>query len=162
MFEVNRELNKIDEYLNKFRTEEQILEEDKATFFPIKASIIYYQVFGFFFLVKDSLTENYQEPLILYIYWPFWWITLIGLAYSHWAQKPHVIRVLCHMHIIRNIMPWFNYGKRKSFQDIATLVHFSHLQNIYINIILVVISFCESYKVHLPTSVFYQFFLSYG
>ena len=99
---------------------------------------------------------------MLYIYWLIWVIQLIFMTYSHYAEKPNVLRFLAHIMIIRNIMPWFNLGQRKAFNDTANLVHFSLFQNIVLICFLIVMGVCETYKIHIPTSIFYQFFMGYG
>ena len=40
-------------------------------------------------------------------------------------ESPNLMRMLHLIMIARNIMPWFNFEDRKSFDDIATVVQYS-------------------------------------
>lgn len=69
----------------------------------------------------DTLGSEYRNMNMLYCYWPVWLIQVVVMAYSHFREKPNLIRFLNLIIILRNIIPWLNFEDRKTFDDIAYL-----------------------------------------
>ena len=84
------------------------------------------------------------------------------ILYSHFGEKPHVMRLLHQLMIIRNIIPIFNFENRNSFKDLASVAQYTSWQVLGINILLVNFCITEKFTVHFPVSIIYQFLNCYG
>ena len=110
-------------------------------------------VTNFVSLVNNSFSANYRDKSILKYYWTVWVLVCLLLLYSHFKEKPNLIRILNMIMILRNIVPLFNFEDRNSFEDMATVVQFSHFQNVALQALIICVCVTEKYTVHVPFSI---------
>lgn len=80
------------------------------------------QVTNLYFMTIDTLTKNYRNTLFYYPYMICWLIVTILMFIGHKFDKPHLYRICCHIVLVRNIVPWYNFEDRKTFDDIGKVV----------------------------------------
>ena len=119
-------------------------------------------VTNFLVQMSDSFSANYREASILNYYWTVWGIVCLLLLYSHFKEKPNLIRILNMIMILRNIVPLFNFEDRTSFDDMTSVVQFSHFQNVALQAIIICVCVTEKYTIHVPFSIICQLLISYG
>ena len=138
------------------------LEEDKSKYLVIKICVIIVELTTLIHQIRASVNGSFQNSEILQFYWGLWLLIFVLIMYSHLRDKPHINRFLHHLLIIRMIIPLFNPGDRKLFQDLASAVNFTQSQNLGINIQLFLFCTTENFIVNIPISILYQFLICYG
>ena len=124
-YELRKELQKIDDNFKQYRTKNQQLEIDKDKYLLLKACVMIAQVTNIIFMLRDTFSNNYREKGMLIAYWCFWFVMMLLFLFAHYKEKPHMMRVLNLMMIARNILPFYNYEDRKSFDDPVKVINFS-------------------------------------
>ena len=101
------------------------MEIDKDKYYVVKIVVMIMQVSNCLFMLKDTFSNNYRENSFLIAYWCFWIVMMILAVFSHLKEKPHIMRVLNLLIIARNILPYFNFEGRKSFDDPVQVINYS-------------------------------------
>ena len=73
----------------------------------------------------ETVQGDYTEPWILWVFWFFWALNNILIWYSERREKPHLIRIVMQICIIRNIVSIYDFGHKESFKDLGKLVLFT-------------------------------------
>ena len=120
----------MDDNLKKYRSKSQQLKAEKKRYFVIKASLICILTGNFIFMLNDTIQGNYRDKKMLAYFWCLFILVFCLMVFSHWAEKPHIMRILHVIMIIRNIMPMYNFEDRQSFDDISFAFIFCVQQNI--------------------------------
>lgn len=112
----------MDENLNKYRTADEKVEHDKAKLILVYISSIVVLTSNGIFQIKDSLIGSFEQEEVLYVYWCVWLLLLALLIFQHFKRLPNLVRVVHFILIIRQIVPLFDIGKRKGFDDKAQMI----------------------------------------
>lgn len=143
-------------------SEAQKLEQDKENLFAIKMGCWIVTSSNLFFMLGDTLGKVYANEIWYWIYWGLWIAMTIVLIFSHIKEKPHLVRFVVNILIIRNIVPWFNFEDRKKWDDIGNIIQYNQPQTIAVLALIIVMSLQESAAFYIPVSALYQFFMCWG
>ena len=152
----------MDHNLKKYRTKSRQLELDKEKYFVVKVCVIAMCITNFLFMLKDTISGNYKDKREILVYWVVWAILVLLILFSHYKDRPHLVRIINLLIIVRNIIPLFNLGDRKSFDDPVQVINFSLIQNISFQVMIVSVCVTEKYYIHIPLSIIFQLFISFG
>ena len=76
-------------------------------------------------MLNDTITSNYRETKVLIIFWSVNITVFFLMLFQHWMEKPKLMRLLHFVMIVRNILPWYNFGDRKTFDDVTQVMEFN-------------------------------------
>lgn len=138
------------------------MEDDKQKLLALKICCTIFLIVNFFFVARDTLGGLYNREQW---YWPYWlaWITImVTMLYSHIKEKPHLVRIVIHVIIWANILPWYNFRCHKKFTNLGKIIQYNQTQNIGLLGAIVLMCVNERAIFWVPVSFIYQFAMCFG
>lgn len=144
-------------------TEAEKLKTDWASMKVMKICTFIIQTTNLYFMLLDTMTDNYEHKVFLYTYWACWIAITILVFVAEKFDRPHLYRITTNILMIRNILPWFNLENRATFKDIGKLVQFNQLQTLgLIAGVIIPVTIYERPAFYIPVTLVYQISISYG
>jgi hypothetical protein len=87
---------------------------------------------------------------------------MVTMLYSHIKEKPHLVRIVIHVIIWANILPWYNFRCHKKFTNLGKIIQYNQTQNIGLLGAIVLMCVNERAIFWVPVSFIYQFAMCFG
>ena len=99
---------------------------------------------------------------MLVAYWCNTFFLLPIMIYSHFKDKPHIMRFVHMVLIIRILMPFFNLEQRTYEIELADMIYFLIIQTLALLAMMIGSQISEPWYVHVPFTMVVYFFISFG
>lgn len=162
MFQQNQEAKMIDQILSKHRTDKQQLKHDKDKLFAMRVCCYAASASMFVFQLRDWQQGAYKDDFILKVYWLILIINIGLMTLSYYKDWPNLIRLVLVIFILRNIITLFDFGDKVNLNDMAVLIWFAQYLNMGILILICLMQTVEPWYFHVPASILFHIFVSFG